>query len=118
MCKFSGENGFSCNCCFRIKRNKDGYNVIFLKEGNDFKCKDGEEVRLSELEREKEHFERYCHFLENVIASIGHDIKTPLGVILGYCELILRANSHPGPVDTDRAIRTIHRNCSWLANDG
>ncbi len=116
MCEFSGENGFSCNCCFRIKKNDSGYDVIFFKEGSNFKCGDGKETQFSELKREKEHFERYCHFLENVLASIGHDIKTPLGVILGYCELILRANSHPSPVDTDRAIRTIHRNCSWLAN--
>lgn len=115
--KFKGIDGNTFFACFRIKENSNGYNVVFLKEEGCYKCGDGSTIRTLEDKLQKEHFSNYSEFLENVLLSVCHDLKTHLGVVLGYSELLLKSKSTSQNIlNTERALKSIYKNCAYLAN--
>ncbi len=119
ICECKMVDGTSCNMCFRIKEssNGKGFDVVFAKECPPFECHDGESLHYRELLVKSRDLENHALFLENLFANIGYDLKTPLGIILGYCELLIKSKaSASGSVDTERALRTIYRNCAWIAD--
>ncbi|MFB3851691.1 MAG: sensor histidine kinase [Acidobacteriota bacterium] len=118
LCEFKNIDGTSCNACFRIKENEEGsgYDVVFIKEQPPFKCIDGESVHYRELLAKSQDIEKAGEFFENLFTNISYDLKTPLGIVLGYCEILFKAKTSNSPVDTERALRTIYRNCAWMAD--
>ena len=118
LCEFKNLDGTSCNACFRARETLcgDGYDIVFIKEQPPFKCMDGESVHYRELLLKSQDLERAGEFFENLFANISYDLKTPLGIVLGYCEILFKSKSSNSPVDTERALRTIYRNCAWMAD--
>lgn len=112
-------DGGTINVCFRVMKlnggsGSEGYDVIFLKESDTLKCSGGESVHFHEVIHELEYNHSQTVFLEKLIESTGHDLKTPLGVVLGYCELLFKGKGNGG-ADQDRIHRTIYKNCAWIS---
>ena len=118
VCEFKTLNGDSFNACFRTKErsNKEGYEVVFIKETPHFSCQDGESVHYQQLLSHSVELEKQAEFFENIFSNISYDLKTPIGIVLGYCELLLKSKTQGTQVDTERALRTIYRNCAWIAD--
>lgn len=118
LCEFRMLDGTSCNMCLRIKEcdNNEGYDVVFCKDQPPFECHDGEGIHYRELLSKLKDLETSAIFFENLFAHVSYDLKTPLGIVLGYCELLFKSKSSASPVDSERALRTIYRNCAWMAD--
>ncbi|HNQ77748.1 MAG TPA: PAS domain-containing sensor histidine kinase [Acidobacteriota bacterium] len=112
-------DGGTINVCFRVMKlnggsDAEGFDVIFLKESDTQKCSGGESVHFHEVIHELDYNHAQTIFLERLLESTGHDLKTPLGVVLGYCELLFKGKAN-GAGDSDRIHRTIYRNCAWIS---
>lgn len=118
VCEFKTLNGDSFNACFRTKErsNKEGYEVVFIKETPHFSCHDGESIHYQQLLFRTSELEKQAEFFEDIFSNISYDLKTPLGIVLGYCELLIKSKSQGTQVDPERALRTIYRNCAFIAD--
>ncbi len=54
------------------------------------------------------------HVQEDLLSALGHDLKTPPGIVLGFCELLLRGRYGPLHQEQERPLRAIHRNTGQL----
>lgn len=112
-------DGRSANFCFRvIKLNggeSEGYDVVFMKESENLKCSGGESAHFHEMIQELEYKQAQTAFLERLLESTGHDLKTPLGVVLGYCELLFKGKATQAATEQERIQKTIYRNCAWIS---
>lgn len=61
-----------------------------------------EQKRLSDalLAQEQQHFEEITALKEEFVQTVSHDLKNPIGVVMGYSELLL--DSEPRPSKDDR----------------
>jgi K+-sensing histidine kinase KdpD len=116
-------DGTKANACFRVLKlnGKDGaafegYDVLFLKESGELKCSGSESVHFHEVLSELDENRNHTVFLEKLLESVGHDLKTPIGVILGYCELVFKTKQGSLPGDNERVLKTIYKNCAWIAD--
>lgn len=115
---FKTVDGNIIKVCFRIKkRNKDnGYDVVFMKEDNHFKCTDGTHLHQEELTKEIEEQKKFSEFLYSLLENTGHDFKNPLQIMLGYCEILLKQKNQNLKVDHEKIYKTIYKNCAYFAD--
>ena len=68
--------------------------------------------RLTRLEEEKRAVEETSRFKSNLIASVSHDLRTPLTSIMGYTDLIV--NRQVDEETMAKWLKVIHRECERL----
>lgn len=74
-----------------------------------------EQVRLLErLSDTNAHLQTFSRLQEELLSTLGHDLKTPPGIVLGFCELILRGRYGEVRPEQNRALQAIHRNTAQL----
>jgi len=119
LSKCKTADGATANICFRVMKvdgaDSSGYDVIFLKESQALKCTGGESAHFQEVVHELEYNSAQTLFLERLIESTGHDLKTPLGIILGYCELLFKGKANGSTAEQERIHKTIYKNCAWIS---
>jgi K+-sensing histidine kinase KdpD len=112
-------DGNTANACFRVLKldgtQPEGYDVLFLKESSELKCSGSESVHFQEVMSGLSDNQAYTAFLDKLLESAGHDLKTPLGVVLGYCELLIKSKANSNSIDQERIHKTIYRNCAWIS---
>jgi K+-sensing histidine kinase KdpD len=112
-------DGNTANACFRVLKldglQTEGYDILFMKESSELKCSGSESAHFREVLNELNDNQAHTEFLEKLLESTGHDLKTPLGVVLGYCELLFKYKQDSINVEQERIYKTIYRNCAWIS---
>lgn len=112
-------DGRTVNFCFRVMKlnggESEGYDIVFMKESENQKCSGGESAHFHEMIHELEYNHAQTAFLERLFEATGHDLKTPLGVVLGYCELMFKGRSSQTAAEQERIQKTIYKNCAWIS---
>lgn len=96
-----GDGDFSV----RVERNRDKFrgNFIYLHELDELA--DSTNKTVSELEK--------MNFLQkDFISNVSHELKTPLSVISGFCEILL---DEPDEADRKRYLNLIHAEANALS---
>lgn len=71
--------------------------------------KESQDQLLFEIEK----FKQLAELKNNYLNIMAHDIRTPIGAVLGFADILLE-NEHTD--QTRDYLETIHRNCSYLLN--
>lgn len=69
---------------------------------------------LEQLSETNTHLQTFSRVQEELLSTLGHDLKTPPGIVLGFCELLLRGRYGEVRPEQTRALRAIHRNTAQL----
>lgn len=70
---------------------------------------------LSQLRETNVHLQAFARIQEELLSALGHDLKTPPGIVMGFCELLLRGRYGDVKPEQERALRAIHRNTAQMA---
>jgi len=71
--------------------------------------KESQDQLLFEIEK----FKQLAELKNNYLNIMAHDIRTPIGAVLGFADILLENEQ---PDQTRDYLETIHRNCSYLLN--
>jgi signal transduction histidine kinase/CheY-like chemotaxis protein len=71
--------------------------------------KESQDQLLLEIEK----FKQLAELKNNYLNVMAHDIRTPIGAVLGFSDILLE-NEHPD--QTREYLETIRRNCTYLLN--
>jgi PAS domain S-box-containing protein len=92
-----------------------GYEGVFRDVSEQFAQAKQQQELMERLRRANEWLGMLSHVQEDLLSALGHDLKTPPGIVLGFCELLLRGRYGPLRQEQERPLRAIHRNTAQLA---
>lgn len=70
---------------------------------------------LTQLRETNVHLKAFAKVQEELLSALGHDLKTPPGIVMGFCELLLRGRYGEVRPEQERALRAIHRNTAQMS---
>lgn len=92
-----------------------GYEGVFRDVSDQFAQAKQQQELLEKLRHANEWLGMLSHVQEDLLSALGHDLKTPPGIVLGFCELLLRGRYGTLRQEQERPLRAIHRNTAQLA---
>ncbi len=92
-----------------------GYEGVFRDVSDQMEQARQQKQLVEKLRVANEWLHARSHVQEDLLSALGHDLKTPPGVVLGFCELLLRGRYGSMNPEQERPLRAIHRNTAQLA---
>ncbi len=91
-----------------------GYEGVFRDVSEQHAQAKKQQELVEKLRLANEWLASLSHVQEDLLSALGHDLKTPPGIVLGFCELLLRGRYGPLHQEQERPLRAIHRNTGQL----
>jgi len=92
-----------------------GFEGVFRDVSGQVEDTHRRQALLEELRVTHAHLQTFSKIQEELLSSLGHDLKTPPGIVLGFSELLLRGRYGEVKPEQERALRAVHRNTAQLA---
>ncbi len=92
-----------------------GYEGVFRDVSDQVAQVRRQQELLDRVGRANDHLQTFAHIQEDLLSALGHDLKTPAGIVIGFCELLLRGRYGEFKSEQERPLRAIHRNTAQLA---
>jgi len=93
----------------------EGFEGVFRDVSGQVEDSHRRQALLEELRVAHAHLQTFSKIQEELLSSLGHDLKTPPGIVLGFSELLLRGRYGEVKPEQERALRAVHRNTAQLA---
>lgn len=92
-----------------------GFEGVFRDVSDQVEESHRRQALLEELRVTHAHLQTFSKIQEELLSSLGHDLKTPPGIVMGFSELLLRGRYGEVKPEQERALRAVHRNTAQLA---